>query len=301
MKKRTYAYAQFSPLDFAFFRIQGSGLGNLLLPWARYVLYTKQPGIQGIAPTWAQFKPGPYLRNEKDKRGYVGLFRARKNELTGLRKALVLLSKKRRNENYLSELTVRSDELVVFSGLGRYFQPLHEHHAFIRSSLLEIVKAKPQHPDWLTQAIAVHVRLGDFQQAGTSAFNTRLPLAWYIENVRKLRELLGQDTPLAIFSDGSDAELKDLLSLRHAERMDFGSAMADLLALSQARVLVASNSTFSAWASFLGRMPSLWHGTGYIKDVYPQGTGSELCIEAGSAIELDSLERLVLGADSCGS
>jgi hypothetical protein len=41
--------------------------------------------------------------------------------------------------------------------------------------------------------------------------------------------------------------------------MSFGSAIADLWALSNANVLVASGSTFSMWASYLGRMPVIWH------------------------------------------
>ena len=35
--------------------------------------------------------------------------------------------------------------------------------------------------------------------------------------------------------------------------------MADLLALSRSELLIASGSTFSMWASYLGRMPVIWY------------------------------------------
>jgi hypothetical protein len=41
--------------------------------------------------------------------------------------------------------------------------------------------------------------------------------------------------------------------------MPVRAAITDLLALSQAKVLVGSGSGFSMWAAFLGQMPSVWH------------------------------------------
>ncbi len=47
---------------------------------------------------------------------------------------------------------------------------------------------------------------------------------------------------------------------RHScQRRDTGSAIGDMLLLSRAEVFLASGSSFSAWASFLGQMPTLTH------------------------------------------
>ena len=61
-----------------------------------------------------------------------------------------------------------------------------------------------------------------------------------------------------MFSDASDEELRPLLGRPNVQRAFFGSSVADLLAMSTASVLIASGSTFSMWAAYLGRMPVIW-------------------------------------------
>ena len=64
--------------------------------------------------------------------------------------------------------------------------------------------------------------------------------------------------PIYVFSDAEDEYLKDILNLENCNRVHFGSAISDMIALSNARLLVASGSTFSMWASFLGQNPTIW-------------------------------------------
>src|SRR5205085_696868 len=75
---------------------------------------------------------------------------------------------------------------------------------------------------------------------------------------RELRSAMGSTVPVWVFSDASDDEIRPLLAITGVRRVFFGSAIADLLAMSTAKVLVASGSTFSMWAAFLGRMPVIW-------------------------------------------
>ncbi len=79
-----------------------------------------------------------------------------------------------------------------------------------------------------------------------------------------------KETPVCIFSDGSSDDLGPLLALPLTQRLTFGSSIADLLALSYANVLITSGgSSFSQWASYLGRMPVIWRtGTNYPKLYY---------------------------------
>ena len=85
----------------------------------------------------------------------------------------------------------------------------------------------------------------------------RIPMSWFCAVVNELRRKLGPRRVL-VFSDGTTEELKPLLTLPMTERRTFGSALADLIALSRARVLVAPGSTFSMWGAFLGSVPTIW-------------------------------------------
>jgi hypothetical protein len=101
--------------------------------------------------------------------------------------------------------------------------------------------------------VGVHVRLGDYPTAW------RQPAAWYESVVSGLRAQLGRDFPVRIYSDGTDEELSPLLALPAVVRAPGRPAVTDLLELSQAQCIVASASTFSAWAGFLRQAPMLWH------------------------------------------
>ena len=112
--------------------------------------------------------------------------------------------------------------------------------------------------------IGVHVRLGDFASTATSQLsqgmiNSRLPFEWYEQCICAVRQKAGSDIPVRIFSDGRDDELMPLLALPKVGRSPTGSAITDLLTLSQVSVLIASGSTYSMWASYLGRMPVIWY------------------------------------------
>ena len=45
--------------------------------------------------------------------------------------------------------------------------------------------------------------------------------------------------------------------MENVERITFGSAIADILALANAGIFVASGSSFSMWARYLGRMTTV--------------------------------------------
>jgi hypothetical protein len=74
-----------------------------------------------------------------------------------------------------------------------------------------------------------------------------------------VRARLGASIPAVVTSDGGPDELRPLLDLDNVRQVATGSAIGDLLVLSRAVLLLASGSSFSAWASYLGRMPTLSH------------------------------------------
>ena len=158
---------------------------------------------------------------------------------------------------------------------------------------------RPQHRSGLSfgeTSIAVHVRLGDFAAApqspfATAAVNVRQPLAWYSRAIELIRDALG-NVPAFVFSDGSDQEVAELLAMPSTTRAHFGSSIADLLAMSRAGALVASGSTFSMWASYLGRMPVIWHTGQHRQQLYLDSPAAETELGEAGGLSLPFVEAL---------
>jgi hypothetical protein len=264
----TYSYARLGGRDFCFFRLFGPGLGNLLFPWARFMVATRKYHLTPISPAWPQLKWGTVRRGEKDRRFYFGLFRPPDGQITGVQKLRLLSRLGPVSEDALYATADRQhldrDSIVIFEGLRTYFEPILEEHQYIKEQLL--LMTRQEHQSGTTydfrDSISVHVRLGDFAPPTDVPIRepqscTRLSISWYRHIALQIRVVAGSNVPIHIFSDGTDEELAPLLSLPNAERLTFGSSIADLLAMSCSRVLVGSDSTFSRWAFYLGRMPAV--------------------------------------------
>ena len=254
-----YVYPNLGLQDFYFFRCFGAGLGNLLFPWARAQLAARRLGYAFIEPTWPQIKIGTLIRGESDPRLYTGLFRSDGESVRGLRRLHLLLMAQRISEEKIHSIDFISDKkalIVEYTGLSNYFEPLIGHSSFIKEKLIAITQERHlcglNHD--FSNSITVHVRLGDF-----TLNNLQTPIQWYVNTIHSLRQKLGSSWQVWVFSDGTDKQLGELLSLPNVQRLSFKSSVADLLAMSESKLLVGSkHSTFSRWAAFLGEMPSVW-------------------------------------------
>jgi hypothetical protein len=252
-----YSYPKFSSRDLGILRFSGAGLGNLLVIWSRCIIQSKKFNLIPIAPTWAQIRPGPLLRREGDTRFYFNLFKCSKDNIRGIKKIQLLLRTKKIKEDKLYDgiLPNEKNTIIIFEGLKNYFNDFLEEHDFLKYKLLNIVKPKQMNGYYYPfgRSISLHVRMGDYRK------EIRTPFVWYIETIQSIRNVAGMNLPVYIFSDGTNDELNELLALQNTFRMNFGTSIADLLALSRSWILLASaHSTFSMWASFIGRMPVIW-------------------------------------------
>lgn len=223
---------------FPFFRIAGSGLANCLFVAARAFLRAHREKLEFIEPTWLNFSIGPYLRHQADKRHYNGLFLPY-NQNHGWKKFLLL--------------AFHRDEIEVESDLQNFFRDILADSQLVQNYLQKIIR-----PDLLekvnsfdfSNAIAVHVRLGDYIP------QLRIPLSWYEEMMQKIRQVAPEKKfRFLIFSDGTDAELAPLLQHADTERSFLGNALADIMAISKCQMLLGSDSTFSGWGAYLGQVP----------------------------------------------
>ena len=73
-KKNKYVCAKLSQFDSIGIRLGGPGLGNMLFPWARSVVFANKYNLKRINTTWPTVKLGPILRGEFDNRFYSDLF-----------------------------------------------------------------------------------------------------------------------------------------------------------------------------------------------------------------------------------
>jgi hypothetical protein len=200
--------------------------------------------------------------------------------------------------------SLRGPDLVVVDGLDGWFEPLARSHALVRSELIAITRpAILKSVDFSSRAkIGVHVRLGDFATSYKSDrpaqyFNTRIDLAWYADVVVQIRKAVGP-LPLEIYSDGQDDELKPLLQLPSASRVNTGTSLGDMLSLSSAGVIIGSRSSFSMWAAFLANGISFWY-PGKETQIFASGS-QEFVVERPETYDMPA-QRIVDSIAAHGS
>ncbi len=254
-----YAFPQLGEgYEFGLFRFSGTGLSNLLFTWARCLVQARRYGLTRISPTWPQFSHVRWIRREPDKRTYHDLFCASPDEVTGVNRLRLLATRRWVPESQLGK-EIPQGSIVVFRKHEGFLAPSVPYQELVCPELLRIVR--PEHKRAIDTGfspdLAIHVRLGDFIYVDPSRGNARIDLGWYVGILKRLRENLGH-LQVALFSDGTDEELAELLAIEGVQRVTFGSSIADIIGLSRARIFIASGSTFSMWASYLGQMPTVW-------------------------------------------
>ncbi len=170
-------------------------------------------------------------------------------------------------------------EVIEFRGMEGLFRPLRGAGDLVLAELLRMTREehKKSMAHDFSSSITIHVRMGDFAPPVDSklrqgSHNVRVPLEWYIDTICAIRSAAGSAWPVWIFSDGADKELMPLLRVPHTNRLGFGSAISDMLAMSKSTVLLPS-STFSMWAAYLGGVPTIWY-PGQKRELYPAGAES---------------------------
>ena len=84
-----YTFVSLGRLESFGVRLGGAGLGNILFPWARALVYAQENSCIRIQTTWKNLKIGTFLRKERDKRLYFDLFTG-KDGISGLKKFWLL-------------------------------------------------------------------------------------------------------------------------------------------------------------------------------------------------------------------
>ncbi len=230
----------------------------MLFVWGRAEVASIIHKMPVIAPQWIKiFRFGPWRRREKDKRYYFHDF-VNDKYIGGIKRLILLAFSKRLPEEFLFDPLHhrKCPSVFIFEGFKEYFEPLLLHGDFLHARLLEI--ANPRIVESVNSCtekfMGVHVRRGDFK-----CVNQVVPTEWYANTCRKIRKHFGLQLKIKIFTDAQRNELGPLLELPDSEVVDGNTAIHDLLMLAKSRVIIGTSlSTFSLWASFLGKCLTFW-------------------------------------------
>ena len=249
-----YVYPKFDGINFFFFRLGGSGFGNLLYPYFRAIVYSKQKNLQLISPIFPSIKIGPYLRGESQKRVYTYIDR---ESIRGLKKFLLLkLSKK----------------VKVFKSFGDGFKSLYGYEDYLKEKLKNL-SIKDYDEKKFRNSICCHIRLGDFKPTinGEILNNTRIPISWYIDVINDIRRK-EENLKVYLFSDGNISELIEILKLKNVYIETSDDPITDILKLSSSKYFIGSYSSFSFWSAFFSKADCYWHKDIFNTKEFPQNS-----------------------------
>ena len=229
-----------------------------------------------LAPVWRRLTSGGGLitalktigSRQSARRTYTGLFQEQQSLGSTGNNLLTLACAIHMDENALPKALETPKHYLrpvvfVFSDVRDRFASLADYQPLVAARFNAMLgpRTRERVPVVTAPRFACHVRLGDFNPASKSnpltAHNARLPIEWYATQIKNVSAIWPK-VPIDLFSDGTDAELAELLRLPSVQRADYGNGVADLVAMSRARLFICSGSTFSAWAAFLGQMPTIW-------------------------------------------
>ncbi|MBW7951948.1 MAG: hypothetical protein H3C56_05195 [Chitinophagaceae bacterium] len=255
-----------------------TGLGNRLFSWARARVFAEQTGYTLLAPNWFHLRGASIIRGGINYKNAVykillfDNFRDDNQSISGIKKAWIKHKYKSIEVVTLNEAFTLAKEgyagIISFSGRkGHDFKELIQYKNDIRTYLYQIAKNK-----WKKESdvigfpfIGLNIRMGnDFKKTSSGGdFLTnkydylQTPLGWYLDTLRSIRSKIRSDFPAIIVSDGKASDLQTLLQEPNVSISNSKSAISDLLLLTKSSLLIGSGrSSFSAWASFLGEMPT---------------------------------------------
>lgn len=244
---------------------RGAGLGNKLFPWARAKIFSDTNCCPMLRTKWFSPHGGAITRGGIDyakalrKIWLWGNFKSISEEVSRMQFFLQYRKLPISLAQSLADVPNGDGHLVFKWNAHHDFVDLRGHQDFLRKSICAI--ALPSQVAFAERYngydfIGLNIRCGkDFvaRESGKRGY-VQTELDWFCQNLKRVRQDYG-NLPAVIVSDGGQRQLEPLLREPDVRLLNSPTAIADLLVLAKAKVLLGSgNSTFSAWASFLGEM-----------------------------------------------
>jgi hypothetical protein len=235
-----------------FAKIPDAGLANMLLAYCEGALYAKKHNLPLTVSRWFRFRLGPFIRFEKSKRIYINNFNAPKLS-DFIKRGSMTKGKTEVNPVDFAQIP-QEDCVYIFDKTPEYYDftaNLRNDREIVKDLVKDLVRKKVwQRVDSYEQpVIGMHVRLGDFKRANIST-----DIAYFIKALRQIRQQHGTDLPATIFSDGTEAELEEILAEGNVKIAKTAKDLDDLLLLSRSKYFVLSqDSSFGYFASLISK------------------------------------------------
>lgn len=236
-----------------FVQFPRTGLGNMMLIWARGVVLSKANNIPLICSLWYGIRLGPILRNEPKKRFYWGYFK--ETPLITLCKTNLYswFLKKEYNFQYFDTIQLKkNDVLYIYNKViidNDLFAMIRDHHALIKEEIdrLLLPALKQKLNTYRKPVISIHIRRGDFKYSLAIT-----PISYFIKTIQLIRDIVGEQWPVTVFTDAKINEIEEIFALPDVYMAEEKADILDILLMSQSKVIVMSkSSTFSYWSAFL--------------------------------------------------
>jgi hypothetical protein len=244
------------------------GLCNKLITWAKALVWCEKNGVRLVVRGWTHLPIGSILRGDRSWRWYHGFFKG-SNPLAGLftlKKSMLVAGISDSMATGISLFHFKATPYISDLPLLKDYQPMikQEFYKMIRPKQKELAAA------FDPPTIGIHIRLGDFAKIGAS-----VKLDYFCKLIHNIRDLLSNEVPITVFSDGYKTELEPRLSIPNVLLFPSTNDLVDLLVFSSSHILVTSpGSSYSHWAAFISEGIVIHHPSTWVPQCRPESVNS---------------------------
>jgi hypothetical protein len=264
-------------MSFVYIKLPKTGLGNMLLVWARGLVFATDNEIECVTSSWWGFRWGAIVRREKRKRIYWNYFK----ETPLIRRLVAAYLLKKYNiirEPSIAQTSAQADQgktVYVFNKViaePNVFEPLNDYQEYIKTELVNNLHSskKIRLKKYKNPVIGIHIRRGDFKLGSTIT-----PIEYFVEGIKRIREYAGLELDVTVFTDALPQEIAPVLALPNVLIAENKPDIIDILLLSQSKIMIlSSTSTFGYWAAFLSDAIVLRHKSDWLNTIRTAKEGS---------------------------
>jgi hypothetical protein len=264
-------------MSFVYIKLPKTGLGNMLLVWARGLVFATENEVECITSSWWGFRWGALLRGEKQKRVYWRYFK----ETPAIRRLVAAWLLKKYDP--IQEPSIIQKEGLKDQGKTVYifnkvitgpdiFEPLSNHREYIKSELINNLhhSKKKLLKKYKSPVIGIHIRRGDFKLGSTIT-----PITYFVDAIERIREYAGAELSVTVFTDALAEEIEPVLALPNVVIAENKPDIIDMLLLSQSKIMIlSSTSTFGYWGAFLSDAIVLRHQSDWLNNIRTENKNS---------------------------